>query len=314
MAESPGSADADAISRELTRARQRGLDDLEVDEGPQRHRVETPHLDQLADVYGTATGIGPLSRVDGVKRLMRDGLARYEAAGNREYASFIRDLFFDAEGSPPGSAGERLEAVRRRTGLNERNFQARRHTAFREFASFLSDFAAQARPASTAESVGSVQLLVRTLGHRRPLIWVSACLIIGVSVVVGLWLSGRPSAVPPTVSTPAPSSVMPATSVALTFDALGGGSTIIQVYPGVQNNPADKLANGTFRNGDTVRATCQTIGRTITSVPSEGERFVQSNRWVRVVGTPELTQYASLTYANIAAADLAALPMCPSSG
>src|SRR5581483_1111770 len=48
----------------------------------------------------------------------------------------------------------------------------------------------------------------------------------------------------------------------LVFDDLGGGSSVIEVYPGVTSSVADKQYNGTFNSGDRVMAECKTEGRT----------------------------------------------------
>ena len=96
--------------------------------------------------------------------------------------------------------------------------------------------------------------------------------------------------------------------VTLTFDDLGANSSIIQVYPGVGNTSADKLADGTYNNGDAVPAECKTEGRTAHSVPPETPR--QSSEWIRIHGTPGETQYATAVYAQSPDKLLSQLPNC----
>jgi hypothetical protein len=64
--------------------------------------------------------------------------------------------------------------------------------------------------------------------------------------------------------------------------ALGGGSSVINVYPGVTDFPADKAHNGTFADGQTATAVCKAIGPTVHSNTAAGERDKQSGVWLRV--------------------------------
>jgi hypothetical protein len=96
----------------------------------------------------------------------------------------------------------------------------------------------------------------------------------------------------------------------LVFDDLHGGSSIIQVYPGVTEAAADKGSNGTFHDGDKVPAECRTEGRTVHSDPSVGEEDRTSSVWIRIQGTPGLTQYATAVYVENPAALLSQLPEC----
>ena len=94
------------------------------------------------------------------------------------------------------------------------------------------------------------------------------------------------------------------------FDALGGGSPYIRVFPGVQDTPADLVPNGGYNHGDVVPALCRTTGRLVTSDPSVGERPRESDIWVRIAGSPGQVQYARLTYGDMTPENLAALPDC----
>jgi TIR domain len=103
-----------------------------------------------------------------------------------------------------------------------------------------------------------------------------------------------------TPSPKATSTQAPAQSGAtITFDALGNGSNIIEVYPGVGNTPQDKTYNGTYYNGETIPIVCRITGRTITSNPAIGERHRQSNEWYKLQTPPGAQpEYASAVYAD----------------
>lgn len=94
----------------------------------------------------------------------------------------------------------------------------------------------------------------------------------------------------------------------LTFDALGANSSIIRVFPGVESTSADKAANGTFNDGDSVPAECDTTGREVHSVPPEKPR--SSNKWIKIDGTPGTTQYATAVYVHDPQELLKKLPEC----
>ena len=83
----------------------------------------------------------------------------------------------------------------------------------------------------------------------------------------------------------------------ITFNDLGGGSTIIRVYPGVDNTDQDKMSNGTYHSGDTVPIVCEKSGRHISS--QLGEQYRQSDEWYKLQ-TPPGTQpeYATAVYAD----------------
>ncbi len=99
--------------------------------------------------------------------------------------------------------------------------------------------------------------------------------------------------------------------VPMVFDDLDGGEPIIQVYPGVSESKADKLYNGTFRDGQTVYAICKTKGRTVRSHPELGERDVPpSDDWIRFHAVAGIGPYATAIYVGNPAELLAQLPDC----
>jgi hypothetical protein len=100
-------------------------------------------------------------------------------------------------------------------------------------------------------------------------------------------------------------------NVSLTFDDLGGRSSIIQVYAGPGEEPSDKEPTGTFNDGDTVNALCKTEGRTVHSDPSTGEVERTSDQWIRIEGSPGKEQYATAVYVEESQKLLGQLALCP---
>ncbi|HEU4914099.1 MAG TPA: hypothetical protein VFT16_01675 [Candidatus Saccharimonadales bacterium] len=96
----------------------------------------------------------------------------------------------------------------------------------------------------------------------------------------------------------------------LVFDDLHGGSSIIQVYPGVTTSTADRQPNGEFRDDESIPATCKTQGRQVHSVPALGEDDRTSNVWIRIDGSPREVQYATAVYVEDPEALLDRLPDC----
>jgi len=93
------------------------------------------------------------------------------------------------------------------------------------------------------------------------------------------------------------------------FDDLGGGSAVIQVYQGPSESAEDRIPNGTYLSGQTAIADCVTVGRLVTSDPSVGESLGASDKWVRLADT-EPPRYATTVYTNITDAALKGLPTC----
>ncbi|SRR6266498_3741254 len=107
-----------------------------------------------------------------------------------------------------------------------------------------------------------------------------------------------------------PTSTTEPLDVQLVFDDLDGGSPIIQVYPGVSDSVADKLATGTYRDGQTVYAECKTKGRKVSSHPELGEAPRTSDDWIRFHSIPDIGPYATAVYVENPEALLAQLPDC----
>lgn len=82
----------------------------------------------------------------------------------------------------------------------------------------------------------------------------------------------------------------------VTFDDLGGGSSIIQVSGGPGLTEVDKTPTGTYNDGDTVQADCKEEGRPVDSAPSLGEQERQATEWVRLIGSPGVNQWATAVY------------------
>jgi hypothetical protein len=101
----------------------------------------------------------------------------------------------------------------------------------------------------------------------------------------------------------------PATVQGFRFDALCGGSPVIQVYPGVGMSEADRQYNATYNDGDIRPADCHTTGRKVSS--HTGELTRESDSWVKLK-TPagQLPQYATETYGHMTPG-APQLPDCP---
>jgi hypothetical protein len=92
-----------------------------------------------------------------------------------------------------------------------------------------------------------------------------------------------------------PTSSGPTAGVPFRFDDLGGGSSVIRVFRGVKDTPADRVPNGTFFNGQTTTALCKTRGRRVTSDPSVGERPRASDVSLQVMAQPGKRSFVPLT-------------------
>lgn len=289
------------VAAGLTDARQRGFDELDV---TSRRPLLLAELETLARRY---TGDNQSSRGVLIRRLMDDALtawAKVQRGEHADDAAFVRSLFFP----PAGATGvdrqptTLLHNVMRARGWSDDVMETRRKAAFELFARFLIGFVSGESDVTTRSWV------------RRHLGWLTGGGLLAGGLVVGLfiWAPWEGGSSPPVTSTgqTSPAAATGAGGVVFTFDALGGGSSTIDVYPGVQDTTADKLANGTFSDRQTTTALCRTTGRTVRSDPSVGERPRSSDVWLRVQAQPGKTSYATLTYGRIGDAALAALPQC----
>lgn len=287
---SPATPRSRALADELTRARRRGLADLDLttsNQGP----VATPELDGLATRH--ARDNQQTSRSARITELLREGLAAFENTGNRAEAAFIRRLFFDSTGLAPGPSrpADLLDRARKASGLDEDGFSKRRHLYFEHFAAFLIPFVEEV--AQVPQKRGDDARRSWRLG----LGVITVLAVIAVIVILTRKTDDNPSGNRGTTAV-TPPRTSPVTT--LTFDSLGSRSSdIIYVYPGVTTATADRRPNGTFRNGDKVKALCILTGRRISSDTSAGEQERSSDQWVLIDGSPGIKQYATLTYAKI---------------
>jgi hypothetical protein len=307
------------LAEELTDARRRGLADLDLNTRRQP-QLQLPVLTSLAIRYARGRYTG--SRVALIRRLLADALISWTDSGEVENAEFIRRLFFRPGGELDARVDQQalLHEARQLTGLTTDQFDVRRRALFREFARLLQSFVEQRTEALPAEQeqLGSeaVPAEVSRESHRRglPLLigGVTALLAV-VGLVVGLVVIHGHSNNPGRERGSIGGGTTASPGTALTFDDLGGGSTILSVYPGVRATTQDRRPNGTFRSGQRVGILCKTTGRTVHSDPAVGERSRSSNVWVQINGSPGLVQYATLTYGDVAAAVLDQLPRCAGS-
>ncbi len=301
-------AEVEALAVELRDARRRGLDDLDL-AGGRQVPVSAPVLERLARTHA---GAEEGSRIPLIRRLLLDALDSWKAEGHPDEAEFVRNLFVTQDGGTPrpSSPGALKAAAQRATGLDEDAFDERRRATFRLFARYLLSFVA-------AEPAAAVPIPVLQTGSARQSKprWVfaatgGAVALVALAVIVST-AGGRQGATGvPDAQTSAVSE--PSTSLAtFTFDALGGGSPFIRVFPGVTTSARDLVPNGTFRDRDKVQAVCKTTGRLVQSDPSVGEQPRQSDVWVQIIGSPGLEQYAPLTYGQVPETTLLELPPCP---
>jgi hypothetical protein len=196
--------------------------------------------------------------------------------------------------------------------MGEDAFRRQREDYFQRFATHLVAFMAALQPPATP-AVAAPPAPAR---NRRTVLLAGAALLAaaGGAVAFGLRPASPPSPAASGGVTPPPPPVPPTGPdgrlLMFRFDALGGGSPYIRVFPGVQDTPSDLIANGRYNHGDVVPALCRTIGRLEKSDPSVGERPREPDVWVRIAGSPGEVQYARLTYGEMAQQDLDALPEC----
>jgi hypothetical protein len=274
-----------ALALEMAWARVRGLDRLERAPGAQ-HPIATPQLERLARAY---SGDYQAGRIQLIRQLLDAALTAWARNASDADASFLRGLYFAADGSTPGelSTDGLLAAVQTASGRSDHSFVKHRQDVMRRFAAYLIDFVSHRRGApSPAVPEAPPHSAVVAAAERAALIgpwrWSLADLAFMVATVALTVVMVVNPAGPAGHGAGAP----------FRFDALGGGSSIVNVYPGVQDTAADRQPNGTFASGQTTTAVCKTTGRTVRSDPNVGERPRESDIWIRVVGTPGLKQDA----------------------
>lgn len=279
--------DSVALSEELTTARRRGLDALDVATA-QQNRVELPQLELLAATYATATDVGPLARIEAIPLLLRAALDAYEQAGNRDYAALVARLFFDDDGSPGRKRpGRLLEEARQASGLTEDAFDDRRRTIFRDFATFLQSFVAATVALPEAQPVVDVPRPTRPRHFSRPFLIAGGVVIVVIVVVVvtvALVLASRgphrPSAGPTGTNSSSPasstSSGAPSPSGARTYTEVGDNRHGSQTY----TDPLHPVTTGPpVAYLQQVQVTCKAKAVSLDSVYPDGY-------WYRISSSP----------------------------
>jgi hypothetical protein len=130
-----------ALLAQLTATRWRGLDYLDLDTH-QYMPIEAPDLEELARKYANDW---TSSRIALIRELLDDALEAWRLKKYESEATFVRNLFFAADGSTPGkySTTDLLDAVKAASGLKRDAFDERRRAMFRLFARFLIQFVAE---------------------------------------------------------------------------------------------------------------------------------------------------------------------------
>jgi len=130
---------------------------------------------------------------------------------------------------------------------------------------------------------------------RRSMVFLACALLLGAAACSSQATSGSTSNTSTSTGNIGVSNSTPSRAI-LTFDWLGGNSTIIKVYPGAADTPADRVSNGAFANGQTATIVCKTLGRWVSSVPPEKAK--RSNVWYEIQ-TGGKTYYATAVYGDV---------------
>jgi hypothetical protein len=140
-------AEALALAAEITKLRQRGFLQLDL-QTSQQNRLPLPILERLAARHLGAAA--PRSRSLLLQLYLDVALRAFAAAGCAPEAAFIRPLFFDPRPNPIGSPspGKLLQDAREKSELSEEAFRELQRAHFRQFAEFLLTL----RPASGNDS------------------------------------------------------------------------------------------------------------------------------------------------------------------
>lgn len=139
------------VTTELSRCRQRGLDELDL-RAHNKEPVEVPALQRLARGYCAAKGFQVYGRVAEIRTLLHDALAAYAERGHQPESQFMTRLFFDLSDSVPKKRPSvLLEEAQKASGLDKESFAEYRRDVFAHFAEFLMVFVAQANREDVAQ-------------------------------------------------------------------------------------------------------------------------------------------------------------------
>jgi hypothetical protein len=305
------------LANELSDVRQRGVADLDKQRGKQRP-VDVPLLEGLARRFGERQSMPQQGRIFLIQHLLDNALTAYATEHSELEAAFLRRLFEDGQGNWPGAGGASglLASARRTEGLTETAFRDRQRGYLHAFAAYL---LARYDHAVGPPRPGTHQPAPARWRRAMPAALIAGAILVAGAVGVVLLMNqgdGAPtgsrastSETPTTSTDRTESGTATSGGVQFRFDSLGSTSNVIQVYPGVTASDRDRTQNGTYYDGDTVRALCITTGRTVTSDPASGEQAKRSDQWVRIAGPPGVVQYATLTYGEIISTETG-LPDC----
>jgi hypothetical protein len=274
---------AERVAAELSRCRQRGLDDLDVTT-PHQQPVPAPELELLAAQYSKAKQLDVYGRAARIRALIRDGLNAYAEQGNEAESRFIRSLFFNTSETDK-SPSELLADATTASGLDERRFADYRRSAFGRFAEFLITFVGQVMAAATTP---------RPRKH-FPLVWVSAGiagLVVIAAVVTSVLLATNHHA----TATPH------ATSSATTPHASAGPYVPGKTYteetgefgaPTFTNPHSPAVTGVKVQPYEKVQVSCKVFAPTIPSISPDGY-------WYRIGSKPWANKYyaAANTFLN----------------
>lgn len=94
------------------------------------------------------------------------------------------------------------------------------------------------------------------------------------------------------------------------FTVLGGRIKQVMVYQGAGESPSDRVSTMQYVEGQEVPLECKESGRTINSVPADGESTASSNEWARLAIDSRFEQNATRTYLDVPKEQWAQLRDC----
>jgi hypothetical protein len=130
------------------------------------------------------------------------------------------------------------------------------------------------------------------------------------TVAAALALAGCAKGSGEAAATPSPSPTTASAEPMFEFNDLGGGSDIIEVYPGPGDTAAERRSDGTaYRDGEVRPVVCYQEGRWVESHPDPdvGEEYRRSNIWYQLGGTAT-PYYATAVYGDIVPAGATVRP------
>lgn len=157
------------LATELVKARQRGLLDLDIDDG-NRKRRELPGLEGLALKHCAQKSVVAHGRVAQIRQLLKSAIASYAEQGNEVSADIIARLFGlrpELEHIATGTELYELAAVALGWDKDPKRTHPRRRIIFLAFAEFLINFVEAESSAESKSDAALTELLAEVLLEPR---------------------------------------------------------------------------------------------------------------------------------------------------